>query len=118
MKLIKVIPADIATETGNKVEIALANYGSRDRAIAAIDEAFAIAKARTKATKITLDSPLSDLIDGRALDNLGRYDIHTVGDLVTCKPEYLCRGTNLGAKTVRLVEVVLKRHGLKLEADL
>ena len=118
MKLTRIIPTDIAIEAANKVKIALGNYGCRDRAIAAIDAAFEIAAARTKAKKITLDSPLSDLLNGRALENLDRHNIHTVGDLVTCKAEYLCKGTNLGAKTVRLVEIILKRHGLKLCSDL
>ena len=118
MKLTRIIPADIAIEAANKVKIALGNYGCRDRAIAAIDEAFKIAAARTKATKITLDSPLCDLLSGRALENLERHGIHTVGDLVTCKPEYLCQGTNLGAKTVQLVEAILRKHGLKLETSL
>lgn len=118
MKLTKIIPADIAIEAANKVKIALGNYGCRDRAIAAIDAAFEIAASRADAKRITLDSPLSDLLNGRALENLERHNIHTVGDLVTCKAEYLCNGTNISEKTVRLVESILKRHGLKLETSL
>lgn len=109
------IPADIAERAGRAVSVALACYGTRERAIAAIDYFLAVATANPA---LTLGTPLAQILNPRTASILHAEAVRTLEHLLQFSPTTLAQVENIGPKTAAYIQLVLKSLGLSLRENL
>lgn len=108
-----VVPDILASQHAQMAEMAMLK-GEKAKAHRAIDRAFELARNSPPKT-VTLDSPVSAVVNERMCGALEKKRVRTVGDLVTCTREFLMCINNVGMRSVEMVENNLAKHGFSLE---
>jgi len=108
------LPVEVAERAGRLVAVALAVYGNRERAIAAIDRAFIIA-AETDFSGP--GAPLSSILSIRMAGILENVGVESIRDLCGLTVEELLAVPSLGAKSVNHIVSVLKSLGYELGCE-
>lgn len=112
----KTLPVEMAEQTGRMVTIALACYGNREMAFAAIDRVFAEWQASQQ--RVTLDTSVGQIFRIKIRNSLEKGGVHTVRVLTEFSADQLVRIANINLNTAIEIDSLLQQHGFGLRKTL